>query len=136
MKRVMNLIVWLALATVAFRTPVAHASAGGSDLRPGESLKPGEFLRSANGQFQLTLQQDGNLVLNSIADSRLLFSSNTAGNAVSEAIMQTDGNFVIYGFPAALWSTNTGGYPASFITLQDDGNLVVYHPIFATGAVR
>jgi surface antigen len=45
-----------------------------------------------------------------------------------EAIMQTDGNFVVYaagGKPT--WSTGTGT-PGSRIAMQGDGNLVVYTP--------
>jgi hypothetical protein len=136
MKRLTQLVLWLALATPAFLTPAAQAAAGGFTLLPGESLKPGEFLQSPNKKYLLVLQQDGNLALNSIEASQLLWSSNTAGLAVSQAIMQTDGNFVIYGFPDALWSTNTGGDPGAYLILQDDGNLVVYQPVWNSGTGR
>jgi hypothetical protein len=46
--------------------------------------------------------------------------------AVSQAIMQTDGNLVIYGYPAALWSSDTQYYPGAALVLQDDGNLVIF----------
>lgn len=36
------------------------------------------------------------------------------------------GNFVIYGFPEAIWSTETGGDKNAFLVLQDDGSLVIY----------
>jgi surface antigen len=47
-----------------------------------------------------------------------------------EAIMQGDGNFVLYlanqmGINA-LWSTSTAGKPGSTLQMQGDGNLVVY----------
>jgi len=44
------------------------------------------------------------------------------------AVMQGDGNFVLYGSNnMAGWATNTSGnYPGAFIALQNDGNLVVY----------
>jgi RHS repeat-associated protein len=43
------------------------------------------------------------------------------------AIMQTDGNFVLYNSSnSALWSTGTAGSNASSIFMQDDGNLVSY----------
>jgi surface antigen len=45
-----------------------------------------------------------------------------------EAIMQGDGNFVVYApGGAALWATHTS-VPGSSIILQGDGNLVVYAP--------
>jgi hypothetical protein len=42
------------------------------------------------------------------------------------AVMQGDGNFVLYDGPAA-WATNTW-YPGgtAYLNLQDDGNMVVY----------
>jgi hypothetical protein len=41
--------------------------------------------------------------------------------------MQSDGNFVIYGFANnAIWATNTAGDHNAFLILQDDGNLVIY----------
>ncbi|MFD8932809.1 hypothetical protein ACFV0X_48905, partial [Streptomyces mirabilis] len=48
------------------------------------------------------------------------------------AIMQTDGNLVIYtstggpGKGGTLWSTKTYGNPGAHTALRDDGNLVVY----------
>ncbi len=53
------------------------------------------------------------------------------------AVMQYDGNFVIYdlyqggigaGGPGyAQWSTGTHGNPGDYLTQQDDGNLVIYN---------
>jgi hypothetical protein len=43
------------------------------------------------------------------------------------AIMQSDGNFVVYkGSGTATWSTNTEGNPGAWLNMQSDGNLVVY----------
>jgi len=51
--------------------------------------------------------------------------------------MQTDGNFVIYGFPNTIWASNTAGDYNAFLVLQDDGNLVIYRrieqPLWASG---
>jgi len=43
-----------------------------------------------------------------------------------KAIMQTDGNFVLYQGTAPLWSANTHGQGANQVCLQTDDNLVVY----------
>lgn len=41
--------------------------------------------------------------------------------------MQTDGNLVEYNSASQpLWWTSTAGYPGAFMNVQDDGNLVVY----------
>ena len=44
------------------------------------------------------------------------------------AVMQSDGNFVLYGCCGAIWSTATNGYSGSVVRMQTDGNLVVYSP--------
>jgi len=101
------------------------------------ALFAGNELRSINGTFQLVLQQsDGNLVLyiddsigNPNADmiDRAVWSAYTQNKAASIAVMQDDGNFVVYdSFQNPLWSTGTFGNSGAFIILQDDGNLVVY----------
>lgn len=46
------------------------------------------------------------------------------------AIMQGDGNFVVYRIAdgVAIWNTGTGGTGADHIVMQGDGNLVIYTP--------
>jgi hypothetical protein len=96
-------------------------------LLPGQGLTPGNSITSPSGRYQLILQADGNLVLYDWWENhRATWASNTEGQAVSSAIMQTDGNFVIYGFPNAIWATATAGDNNAFLVLQDDGNLVMY----------
>ncbi|KAI9361678.1 hypothetical protein DFJ73DRAFT_956964 [Zopfochytrium polystomum] len=62
------------------------------------AFKPGESLTSLSGQFQLTLQRDGDLVM----------------------IDRTTGSRV--------WATNTTGFspPADLLVVQEDGNVVLY----------
>ena len=99
-----------------------------SILEPGLSLRPGEYLVSRNGAFELSLQPDGNLVLYRLMDHNPVWSTGTLGQAVSRLIMQPDGNLVLYGFPDAIWQSNTAGHPGSWLSVQDDGNLVIYPP--------
>lgn len=93
-------------------------------LLPGQALYPGDSLTSANGQYTLIMQHDGNLVI--YTNGRPIWDSKTTGRAVSRAIMQDDGNFVIYGYPGALWATGTTGYKDAYLIMQNDGNLVIY----------
>lgn len=45
------------------------------------------------------------------------------------AVMQSDGNFVVYSpSGTATWNTETWNHPGSFLAMQTDGNLVVYSP--------
>ena len=57
------------------------------------------------------------------------WSSGTAGMGAGQAVMQTDGNFVIYDASARpRWMSGTGA-PANAnarLVLQSDGNLVLY----------
>lgn len=106
--------------------PVAVTSAG---LKQGQRLNPGAFLQSGSGQYRLTMQTDGNLVQSVVGSGRVLWASGTGGNAGATALMQADGNLVVYLHGVAKWSTRTGGNPDTgrrVAVLQDDANLVVY----------
>ena len=87
------------------------------------------------------MQSDGNLVLYRTMFGLPLFATNTNGKPVDRAVMQGDGNFVLYapdGTPH--WATGTWGHPGARIVLQDDGNLVVYsssnQPLWASHTVQ
>jgi hypothetical protein len=120
---------------------------GRDTLHPGQQLSLGQQITSPGGMYCLTLQAaDGNLVLYknpapqggplSLAESAMavavvpqaLWSPNIQGRGAVSAIMQTDGNFVVYG-PSqnALWASGTSGQPGNRLTMQDDGNLVIYN---------
>jgi len=114
-----------------------HAIPGNQPLPLQNALFTGNELRSINGTFQLVLQEsDGNLVLyinDSIGNpdsgliNRAIWSAYTQNHAASIAIMQDDGNFVVYdSFQNPFFNTGTQGNPGAFIIIQDDGNLVVY----------
>ena len=103
-------------------------------------LQPGQSKTSRNGQFLLTLQTDGNLVEYNAA-GQPLWASGTANQRTVEAILQTDGNFVVYGTPKPdgsqrpLWASGTSGHPGATLQVQDDGNVVIYQgstPLWAT----
>ena len=108
----------------------------GSTLNANGTLLKDDYLLSPSGRYQLVLQDDGNLVIYDLnAGHKAVWSSGTNGRAVNFAVMQTDGNFVIYGFPGPVWATGTNGKGNCFITMQDDGNLVIYEvnaPVWAT----
>lgn len=90
-----------------------------------QGLYPGQSLTSCDGRFTLDMQGDGNLVL--YFNGSVLWASNTAGHSAGEALMQGDGNFVVYdatGTPD--WASGTPNNSGARIDLQNDGNLVVY----------
>ena len=93
-------------------------------LLPGEQMTAGQSIRSPRGQYQLTMQADGNLVLYDTGDSNALWSTGSLG--ANRAVMQADGNFVVYSAGNAVWTSGTDGFLNGRLVLQDDGNLVVY----------
>src|SRR5216683_337826 len=92
------IVAFLVLLTPLFvlraNVSPAHAAAGSNVLNPGEVLQVNQFLTSPNGQFRLWMQNDGNFVL--YGGDRVMWATNTAGKGGVIAIMQGDGNLVIY----------------------------------------
>ena len=105
--------------------PSSSAPSGCGSLGVNVSLGVNQSLLSCDGRFNLILGGDGNLVL--YEGSTPLWASNTAGQASAKAIMQGDGNFVIYtagGSP--VWASNTSGNSGASLAVQNDGNVVIY----------
>src|SRR6185437_13947006 len=48
-----------------------------------------------------------------------------SASATYQAVMQSDGNFVIYQGTRPLWSSRSSGHPGSRLTFQTDGNVVI-----------
>ena len=97
-------------------------------LDTGAALVRGSRLTSPSGRFRLDMQQIGDLVLIRTDDNKRIWRADTwlAGDT---AIMQRDGNFVVYTEGKALWASNTNGRGFNYLKLQDDGNLVIYSKI-------
>ncbi|MGF1429855.1 trypsin-like serine protease [Kitasatospora sp. LaBMicrA B282] len=120
--RVDDLAGWVQSAT----------SQGGPILAPGTKLAPGQSVTGKD--LQLTMQGDGNLTLTHRGiPAGVLWSSNTGGHPGAFALMQPDGNFVVYAADGnattgtgALWASGTYFNNGAYLQLQDDGNLVVY----------
>ena len=84
------------------------------------------MLDSGNGNYYLLYQSDGNLVLYDWSWSPVWAQPGAVGDP-DEAVMQEDGNFVVYS--AAVWSTQTDDMynKGAYLVVQNDGNVVVYH---------
>ena len=95
----------------------------------GEALQTGTSVWSCDHRFYLIMRSDGNLALYQNGQSSPYWTSNTSGTTGTVAVMQNDGNFVLYdATQKALWSSGTYGDAARnlHLAVQDDGNLVVY----------
>jgi hypothetical protein len=118
-------------------------------LRPNETLREGEYLRSKNGCFHAVMQSDSNFVIyrgdwakysgpfntslwNVVQHARDACVKNGPKAGPYSITMQSDGNLVIYGeggkpfwsmggFAGVNWGRNRNGWAI----LQDDGVLFV-----------
>ncbi|HEY0471035.1 MAG TPA: hypothetical protein VGD34_05200 [Kribbella sp.] len=102
-------------------------------LGAGRTLKPGQLLYSRNRVYRLQMQTDGNLVLVKYGKT-VLWNSGTGRHNGAFAVMQGDGNLVVYLGRKALWSSRTAK-KGSMLQMQNDGNAVIYlgrTPVWAT----
>jgi hypothetical protein len=91
------------------------------------TLRPGGEIYSDSGRYRLTYQTNGNLVLYDTRPASVLWDTKTTGQTAGQAVLQGDGNFVIYnGSGTPVWSSGTINNPGARLYVQDDGNLVIY----------
>jgi hypothetical protein len=115
------------LLTAMALSGVALSATSTDTLAAGATLAAGQQIISADGHYRLTMESNGDLV-ERVAEGRDLWSSVTSGHPGARAIMQVNGNLVVYDTASsAVWSSNstaTTGCPR--LVLEQDGNLVIY----------
>ncbi|WP_051969949.1 ricin-type beta-trefoil lectin domain protein [Kitasatospora azatica] len=97
----------------------------GHPIMSGTVLHGGDVLTA--GHTTLTMGTDGNLVLADQSTGHILWTSGTPGHPGATAVMQPDGNLVVYapqGWP--MWAPGTNGYAGGHAIVQNDGNFVLY----------
>lgn len=92
-------------------------------LQVGGELGLGQALEG--GAYTLTLQNDGNLVL-SEPDGTVAWATMTHEQGVERAVLQDDGNFVLYSASGPVWATDTNGSEVDHLIVQPDRNIVLY----------
>jgi|GEM_PF-2082908 len=98
----------------------------GASIKAGQTMKPGQYLLSGNGQYVLLFQSgDRNLVLYS--NGKALWNSHTGGKGADRLVLQGDGNLVMYKGSVAVWNTSTNGKGVTHFDMQSDGNFVGYN---------
>jgi hypothetical protein len=131
------------IVAVALSADFARASppapSGCTTVGSTRGLTAGQSFKSCDGRFQLSMQTDGNLVL--YMGDRALWATGTKGKGGAVAVMQGDGNLVVYDRRnKALWASGTNGHSGATLAVQNDGNLVVYgpgqHPVWASNTVQ
>ncbi len=123
------LVLGSSLACAFLFPPLAWAQETKDTLQQGESLRPGQKLVSQNKQFELVMQEDGNLVLYKVWEGtrEAVWDSKTRGHPGSYCILQQDdGHFVIYNKKErVIWANREFG--GRRLVVQNDGNVVIYN---------
>ena len=104
--------------------PVSAAQA--ATLTMNQCLTVGKSIYSANRNYRLTMQTDGNVVI--YGDDKPAWHTNTYGKGAIKLCMQGDGNLIAYNQTSPVWASNThrtGSSPYKLV-MQDDGDLVIY----------
>jgi len=135
---VLGLAVVIALAIWWFMRPDAEL---GSDLNANEMLEAGDHLTSVAGDHALTMTPGGRLIATTAGDPWWQQPSSPEPGSV--AIMQDDGNFVIYPSPDrtssddALFATETRDQSGrAVLVIEDDGGRGVIVIRFGDGSSR
>lgn len=134
-------------AAAGAATPPTRPSAGigevtscATNFHAGTRLSAGQAVTSPNGTYTLAMLTNGALSWFDGPANSMWVSTQSQGSgamthgtgsirAGSYAIMQGDGNFVVYTPQGeAIFATGTNGHEGAYLSLQSDGNLVVYGP--------
>src|SRR5208283_4136440 len=100
-------VVALAMASMASGVSTAAGTRPGFKLRAGSTLASGSWLESRNGIYRLTMQPNGNPVIS--GEGVVIWETDTGGHPGADALMQGDGNFVVYQKRLPLWDSGTNG---------------------------
>lgn len=139
-----NLVVYSSLGVALWNSGTIHVPNGlayvNARTYSSAHLIAGQQLQTADKNFRMVMQGDGNLVLYN-KDGLPLWQSATPGNQGASFYLQTDGNMVIYSKDGvALWSSGTSGKTVSRLAMQTDGNLVLYsttgQPLWQSNTVQ
>ncbi len=137
---------WPNLQTENLNAPAARSANGLNIMRLGDTLRSGEYLRSANGAFVLVMQPDANLCIHQTGNPAAISGDNRRWclNKRSFEVgaqhkyymrVQADGHLCVYrgssqadqgqGINCAPYGAG-GPVGRYFLALQDDGNLAIY----------
>lgn len=124
----------------ATATATTHSRVMGSTLRDGQSLSEGQFLRSVNDQYTLTLATNGDLLLRDANLTTLWSDRQSNSLGTNQIVLRANGDLVaVLKTGRVEWSTRTKSHGSTSLTLQGDGNLVLRNgggPLWSTNTGR
>jgi len=105
----------------------------------GQTMLPGQTLRSRNGAYALVLRGDGNLVVYD-STGTVRWATGTAGNPGDSLAIEPSGDLVLTSFDGrALWQSGTASSGADALILGNGGAARLYDgtaAVWATSKVR
>lgn len=126
------------LGVSAHAAPLDSHTVISNILKNGETLQPGQAIRSGKNQYVAILQKDGNFCvyrldakdLNQGTFVKCTMTVGAKDKQAAKLVMQADGNLVLYNDGnQPLWATDTyrGGDDrlGKYLVMYDDGNLVL-----------
>lgn len=135
MFKIKKIVFSISLISILFSSTKALSQTNGSFLFPGDTLQPGQYILSPNGQYELLFTTDGNLIhfnvnnRNSPDWSTYLTYNGTSPNLLS---LQPDGSLVIYDSSwKRVWTQNTkdtGVCNGAYISILDNGDFIEIEP--------
>ena len=85
----------------------------------------GKSLKSPNGKYRFTLQNDGNLVV--YCGGKKLWDTGTVSPDIYALYFQSDGNLVLRKNDLSVaWASDAMDSSATRLLVQNDGNVVIY----------
>ncbi len=117
--------IWASKQHPATPPPPPPAPAPSDTLRSGQRLTTNQQLRSTSGAYRLAVQSDGNVVIYP-RTGRGIWATGTASRGGRTLTMQTHGNLVLTTAAARpVWGSGSHSSGARAV-LQNDGNFVIY----------
>ncbi|MDQ1922619.1 hypothetical protein [Massilia pseudoviolaceinigra] len=120
------------LAVAASASAGAAAPTGPNIMQVDVRLTGDQYITSRNGLYRLVMQgNDGNLVLYAVGGGLMIPTGFRSKPGGSYAVVQYDGNFVVYKSNDTWhWTSRTGGRAtaAYIMVLGEDGSLTVRNP--------
>ncbi|HET9284477.1 MAG TPA: hypothetical protein VFR24_21190, partial [Candidatus Angelobacter sp.] len=135
-----NLVLYIfkwSAGTYAAPTPgnyPAQTCSIGTYLIPGGRINANQCIVSPHGQYMLYMDPNGNFYIYDIAHGTGTWGANTYGHPGAYALMQSDGNLVVYDANNNfLWMSGTNGTNAERLDMEDDGRIIIYKSAWNSG---
>ena len=128
----------LAGVCIACTAGVMLSATAADTLVVNQVMKRSQHLESANGEYRLEFQADGNVVIRRQSDQATTWSSKSKNPSANRLVLGPNGNLSVRDWGRSpVWESGTRNSRVNRMTLQNDGNLVMFdtanNPIWTSG---